>query len=500
MTNVFTVTTPSKFFSALTVLLIMLNVLKAQALELKFVHNPIHGRFVMLQSLLGEPVGYRPMKKLVTSSRFNTPAFQAKLERWCAIDLSPSIKLEGYPATRMAVRPMQQHVAGLCIRVQSVSDLDWMLGEQISAPSKKLLLEALTDLGPIYDELVDKPATTKRASYLNYINRIAKKKLLGDQLVKIGQFLGADPDTSQVVLTGIVGLVGDFDMSTATPTGTSISAVTPVNDSVSAPGMIPVVMHELTHVLFSQQSLERQNQIDNWFMDEGKKGNLYAYEAYKLLNEQLATITGNGYAYEQLTGKQDATEWYHDPFINKAAKVMYAFSKPYLEAGKPLDQTWVLKSIQAIRDSIGNQLWTVGNLVNQLTVMTDVSAGPETNVMGTFRDLGHVSYFSVYTDIKEKDLDKAAESVATKLIALSGPKALSKWLTSYYNLPVAAINKLRTTPNELLVTRTQSGQLILIGLGKSSSPWQDIAKGLESATTIPSVRAGEVKWLRLKAH
>ncbi|RYF31747.1 MAG: hypothetical protein EOO38_31440 [Cytophagaceae bacterium] len=114
-----------------------------------------------------------------------------------------------------------------------------------------------------------------------------------------------------------------------------------------------VILHEMCHVLYDEQPAEIQHEIQKWF-DENPSS--FAPAAYTFFDEAMATALGNGYAYKELKGQMDSTEWYNNPYINGFAKALYPVAEQYLNSGKPIDKAFIDAAIAIFEKTFPDSL------------------------------------------------------------------------------------------------------------------------------------------------
>ena len=175
---------------------------------------------------------------------------------------------------------------------------------------------------------------------------------------KFKVFYGSSWDKSVPFNLTIYPIYGQQGQTTATPHANSLEMGFLLK-SKNNNDMVAVGMHEMCHVLFEEQPLAMQLEIDSLF----SSADPYARFAYRYIDEALATALGNGYAYQYLSGKMDAGEWYSDTYIDRYAKALYPLTSQYLEDQKPMDKAFVLKAIALFKQTFPEALYDIDALM-----------------------------------------------------------------------------------------------------------------------------------------
>ncbi|WP_161499257.1 hypothetical protein [Flavipsychrobacter stenotrophus] len=133
---------------------------------------------------------------------------------------------------------------------------------------------------------------------------------------------------------------------------------------------VSVAVHEICHVLYGEQPITLQSSMDRWFATSKDPNALFAYN---YIDEALATACGNGWAYEQLSGKEDKTGWYDNEYINTFGHAIYPMVKEYIAANNQLDSAFVHRAIALFSDRFPVAYKNYQNLMNKVNIYTDAA-------------------------------------------------------------------------------------------------------------------------------
>jgi hypothetical protein len=173
-----------------------------------------------------------------------------------------------------------------------------------------------------------------------------------------------------------------------------------------------VVMHEIFHILYNEQSLAVKSKLATWFNSNSSNSRTYSY---LLLNEVLATALGNGYVVETLIGKKDEADWYNRKYIDQMAKKIYPLVSEYVSQKKAIDEAFVSSYISLYEESFPEWLNEMDNLMCYRYVLSDnVSDFKLTNKLYPYSSL------SQFEDVvNENSIDRMKPCALTKMIIIS---------------------------------------------------------------------------------
>ena len=176
--------------------------------------------------------------------------------------------------------------------------------------------------------------------------------------------------------------------------------------------LISVMLHEIFHILYDEQSLEIKSQLAANFNAHPSPCSQYAY---LLWNEVLATALGNGYAYKELSGKLDAGEWYDWKYINIMAKQMYPLLEEYLRKNKGLDKEFIDAYVDLYTKNFSSWLKESQHLMSYRSVLTD----KENDLIVLSMHYQNCSIFESRVGINESSIEQLANKPLTKVVIIS---------------------------------------------------------------------------------
>ena len=176
--------------------------------------------------------------------------------------------------------------------------------------------------------------------------------------------------------------------------------------------LLGVMMHESFHILFDEQPLQIKQNIEAYFRQNPSACSQYAY---LLLNEVLATATGNGFVYEAIREKNYADDWYFFPYINQMAKKIYPIVQTYFKENKAIDKAFVDTYIQMYEQNFKQWL---NEPTHIFTYRYILSENPK-DVATISQFFPYVNAMEIEGKIEANNLEKMKNTPLTKIIIVS---------------------------------------------------------------------------------
>lgn len=290
--------------------------------------------------------------------------FFGAVRRFNSINMENSLVFQEYPECRQKPKT----IAGLinCAAIQSATIEEFfertfgLLPNEQWLKMKKAILTAV----PFYDRILgmyDDALEGQLHALEEYTTQTDKV------FYKLKTFYGSTWGNDIPFTISIFAIPGNKGNTTASPYGNSL-ALGVLTGETEHEIRMGVAIHEMCHVLYEEQPLKKQWEIDSAF---AQSKSAHAPYAYTYFDEALATACGNGWAYAQLAGNEDVGDWYNDEYINKYAKALYPIVKKYIDEGKRIDRAFVKKAIAAFEKTFPNAIYEYANLLNRVNLYTD---------------------------------------------------------------------------------------------------------------------------------
>ena len=229
--------------------------------------------------------------------------------------------------------------------------------------------------------------------------------------------------------------------------------------------LFSVLMHEIYHIQYDEQPLEIKQNIERWFNENSSQNSAYAY---LLLDEVLATSVGNGYVFEQLSGKPDTAEWYNNKYINLMAKEIYPTVKEYLAANKTIDRNFINKYV-SIYD---NKFPAWNKELDHLLTYRYVITNNEEDLLYFSKNYRYKTYTMSDIPVREADFQRLKETPISKIIIISSDnkKGLGRIKETFPELKNWKYN----AKHEFVYTTTLEDKTRLIVINRLKTPFIEL--------------------------
>ncbi|HYF29490.1 MAG TPA: hypothetical protein VD993_00075 [Chitinophagaceae bacterium] len=310
-----------------------------------------------------------PYKKLFNLSSFNTKKYSDLIHEFELLKLNFEYEFDAYP--------IDQKIGGysesfLKRNLGLSNDLqEFKLRSLGLVPNADLLklCDLLMAFTPVYETVIYQPSKQHFQQQLNGITNLIKSTNLNNHFTIASKFFNSSWDPSIPFVFCFYPLPNSRRFTATAVNDVSISAIPDTLDSYN--GLLSVMLHEMSHILFDEKPLETWKQIDEWFTSNPSRVSRYAYN---LFNEVLATAVANGYLYAQLNGKENPGGWYGVKYINLMAKQVYPVVKEYLANQKSIDQNFVNSYISLFEQHFSGWLIEMDHLMMGRRVLSENAA------------------------------------------------------------------------------------------------------------------------------
>jgi hypothetical protein len=310
--------------------------------------------------------GDNPFKTVFKNSKFNTIKYQELITKFDNLKLDYTFQFYGYPYGSKFPGTTEALLKKNLIAASSLNEFKLNSTGLLPNNSINELVLILSEFTPIYNELIYNP------------NKVKFEKQIKD----ISNYV-IDKDISEYFEIGLTFYNSNWDYSIPfevvfypLPDSQGFTAEAFYNNAVCAIQndfddfnlLVSVMLHEVYHIIYDEQSLNLKKDIYNYFKDNTSK---YSTYAYLLLNESLATALGNGYVYESLIKKPDTTDWYNRKYINLMAKKIYPMVKEYIIKKKSIDKGFIDEYIKLYEKDYPNWIHEPDNTMTYRYIMTE---------------------------------------------------------------------------------------------------------------------------------
>ena len=364
-------------------------------------------QFVQGLSPRGRP---NPFRTVFTASEFNTPKYVALAAALDSMPLGVEYDFPAYPPGQKIGGWVEAMIKRNLIISSSLEDFRNMSVGIMPLSDVTRLITVIREFTPVYEKLVYEPSRPVFEKQLRDIDSLVKARDIPLYFEQARRFYRASWDPAIPFLLvfypyptsgGFMATAfGNIGLSAMPTSGTDIT------------GVLTVMLHEASHILFDEQTLEFKTALHNWFGENPARSSRYAYA---LLNESWATAVANGYFREKLVGTLNPGNWYNSKYISGMAKAMYPFIKEYLETGKPMDKALVDKQVELYETRFPEWLTEWENILVAPVILSENEAD-----FGVIRRKSR----SLYPEIRATDYSTASfeklKRDYTKVIVVRG--------------------------------------------------------------------------------
>lgn len=375
--------------SLFTLILIVFST-SVHAVEVKFTTSHIHGLYVFVQTISGEPNRSSLLKNVYLNSSYKNKANDQLLEEFSKLQ-SELKKIYFKKSDDLEERSSSTDASELFL-IQSVlskdlADFRSRTSGLLNFEQQNHLFEILEKFRNMYDLLVWENNVIQLGQLKNKLEKIGKTvnlNLLFDQAIR---FYGSKWPVSEKITISLYPIPyrKEHGNTSAESLG-NIESVGVLMTDKDLEGTFGVIFHELCHSIYNQESIEIKNLINRTYQMSSSD---YAKYAYENINEALASAFGNGWIPLLLQGKLDNSDWYADRVINLFSKAIYEDVMIYIKKKKTIDEPFIQKSIKVFEKTFPNAPLEFSNILKRALIMTDGNEINYHDIEKSMRDLFH---------------------------------------------------------------------------------------------------------------
>jgi len=329
------------------------------------------------------------------------------------LELENSMVFSEYPEARQKPRSLAGMLNNAAIRANTTEEFLAAIVGVIPNERWMQLKASLQVVEPMYDKMM-----------LPYDADLRKQQQALEQysdetdaiFTKLRRFYGSTWSNDMPFTISLFAIPGARGNSTAAPYSNTLAlgVLTEEKDHEMRMG---VAIHEICHVLYEEQPLKTQWELDSLFK---KSKSVYAPYAYAYFDEALATACGNGWAYRKMTGYDDSGDWYNDEYINGFAKAIYPLVRSYIAEGKTIDKSFIKKAIVLFEKTFPQAPYAYTSLFNSIHFYTDaIDHGQYRTIYRGFESRFRVtSNYASYPLDDKQSIEFISSSTGTQLIVV----------------------------------------------------------------------------------
>ena len=365
--------------------------------------------FVFIQNL-SENYPENVFKTEFEKSKYNIEKYKNSIAKFDKLAIDYSYEFAEYPNGSKIPMQTRDILKKNLIESENLRDFKIRTVGIITNKTLKDLTDLIVEFTPIYNELIYNPNKYKFEKQILDITKYSTENKIENYFETGLTFYNSSWDNSIPFKIAFYPLPNSQGFTAQAFYNNFISAIqTNLKDFKD---LFSVMLHEIYHIIYNEQSLEVKTEIDKNFQESKLKSSNYAYQ---LLNEVLATSLGNGYVYEKLDGKIDSGEWYNRKYINLMAKQIYPLINEYISQRKPIDKNFIDSYITQYEKNYPNWINELDNIFTYRYVITE----NEKDFYIIDQKYSYRSSANYETEITKSGIEKMKKSPLTKLIIIS---------------------------------------------------------------------------------
>jgi hypothetical protein len=314
----------------------------------------------------------------------NDTGFQKLCAEFGNIQLNYQYKRDEFPENRRQYRSTKDLIDIALVNSNSLEEFKSKTIGILPNSSQQQLISVLQRANNYYDQLVwngnEQKINDQKTELSLYVSKAS------EIFSRLHHFYQSSWSADVPFVVALYPIPGRRGNSTATPHANSL-CVGVLADETSHVERICVVLHEICHVLYDEQTAAVQHELEKCFDSNRSR---YRSFAHNFFDEGLATALGNGWAYQNINGKADTTAWYNNEYINGYAKEMYPLVEDYMNRGGQIDKPFVDKAIDLFAAKFPEAPYNYAILINHVSVYADAETSAErreiwNNIGGRFQ-------------------------------------------------------------------------------------------------------------------
>ncbi|HSD09103.1 hypothetical protein [Flavobacterium sp.] len=424
--------------------------------------------FVFIQNL-SENYPENVFKTEFIKSKYNTEKFKNLISKFDKLSINYSYEFEEFPYGSKIPMQTRDILKKNLIETDNLKDFKLRSIGIVTNKTLNELTEIITEFIPIYNELIYNPNKEKFEQQIFEITKYSTENKIENYFETGLIFYNSSWDNSIPFVVAFYPLPNSKVYTGQAFYNNFICAIqTNLKDYKD---LFSVMLHEIFHIIYNEQSLEVKTEIDENFKKNKSKSSNYAYQ---LLNEVLATSLGNGYVFEKLDGKIDTGEWYNQKYINLMAKQIYPLVNEYISQRKAVDKNFIDNYIKQYEENFPNWINELDNIMTYRYVISENKNDFEV----IDQKYPYRSSTDFETEITKNEIDKMKKTSLTKVIIVSknNKEKLNLITKEFKELKNWKFNSEKEFNYKILLE--DKSQLIIINQKKSTT--EMLIKKLES--------------------
>lgn len=364
-----------------------------------------------MESAIGNHGTSKTLKVFIDDKLQNNDEFKNICGEFRKINLEYNFKRSEFPIKRSQNNSTFDLISMHAVNANSLEEFREKCLGLIPISSNQKLFEVLSKAEVIYDKTIWNEYKNKTQKQ---VKALSKYKTINAEIFnKFNLFYNSTWTKDIPFQVAIYPIPGRKGVTSATPHINTL-CIGVLTEEINNNALNGVIIHEMCHVLYGEQSVDFQQELDSAF-DKNKSP--FSSFAYSYFNEALATALGNGWSYKKMNGKIDESEWYNDAIINDFAKTLYPFVNEYLEQNKVIDAKFIDEAIISFGTKFPNAIYEYSNLLNSIIFYSDaIEENEAVNIIGNYFNISSLNISSPI--LHPYSIESMQDSTLTQLIII----------------------------------------------------------------------------------
>ncbi|MBS1508749.1 MAG: hypothetical protein JSS79_19085 [Bacteroidetes bacterium] len=294
-------------------------------------------------------------------------AFQHLIADYIALPLDNLYQHPGFPESRPSYRSIKDLLIIAAVQANTIDDFKRNAIGILHSTDYDKLIQLMTRAAVWYDKIIWSKHGAAAQHQLEQLQKY--QKTANTAFIQLKKFYHSSWPEDIPFTIAITPVPGTTNATAATPHANTL-CLDVLTEETNYTGRIAIAVHEISHVLFAEQSRQVQATLENLFAQSKSP---FAAAAHNFFDEGLATACGNGWMFKQLSGTIDTTGWYSDPYIDGFGHALFPLVSQYINDGKTIDASFVEKAIRLFGEKFPHAPYDYGIQFNHLTMHADES-------------------------------------------------------------------------------------------------------------------------------
>lgn len=313
------------------------------------------------------------LKAYIESKTGRDSSFKRLVDDYVGLNLDQSFQRDGFPKNRPSYRSTKDLIMIAAVQSNDMTTFRERIVGILHNTAYIRLMDLLQRAEPYYDKVIWKPYGHRALYQLAAMKKY--EAAANDAFKRFRHLYRSSWPDDMPFAVALVPVPGSDGETAAKPYANSlcVDILTEEKDHAMRVG---IILHEICHVLYAEQSPDVQQELEGYFTRNGSK---YAHVAYNFFDEGMATASGNGWTYHRVTGKMDTAGWYANKFIDGFGHALYPLVSEYIREGRTIDSAFISRAIDSFGVKFPKAPYDFGIQLNHLTLYSDGEQENERN-------------------------------------------------------------------------------------------------------------------------